>query len=111
MRVQGAISCLRGDQLRIGTGLFISEGCVILDEGPVAIGDNVICGPGVKIAAEAGRGVAIEARAWIGENVELRPGVTVGAGAMVCAGSVVESDVPPNAVVEGRPAKVTWYLR
>ena len=111
MRVQGAITCRRGDQLRIGTGLYIGAGCMILDDGPVAIGDDVICGPGVKIVAEAGRGVTIEPRAWIGENAELRPGVRVGAGAMVCAGSVVERDVPADALVEGRPAAVTWRLR
>lgn len=111
MRIEGAITCRRGDQLRIGRGLYVGVGCTILDDGPVEIGDDVICGPGVRIVAEAERGVTIGPRAWIGENAELRPGVTVGAGAMVCAGSVVEGDVPPDALVEGRPAKVGWYLR
>ena len=55
-----------------------------LDEAPVAIGDNV----------------------WIGAGVKVLKGVKVGDGAILAAGSVVTRDVPPGAVVGGVPAKV-----
>lgn len=111
LRLQGAISCKRGDRVRLGQGVFISAGCELVDDGIITLGDDVILGPGVRIIAEEGHDVTIEAGAWIGENAALRPGAHVGAGAMVCGESVVQGDVPANAVVEGRPAKVTWYLR
>ena len=43
-------------------------------------------------------------RAWIGCNVVILPGVTIGEGAVCCAGSVVTKDVEPFTVVAGVPA-------
>ena len=49
--------------------------------------------------------VEIGDRAWIGSNVTVLPGVTIGEGAVCCAGCVVTKDVEPYAVVAGIPAK------
>lgn len=49
--------------------------------------------------ARIGRG------AWLGANVTILPGVNIGDGAVVGAGSVVTKDVEPNAVVVGSPAR------
>ena len=46
---------------------------------------------------------------WCGANVSIVPGVTVGEGAIIAAGSIVTKDVPPHAVVGGNPAKVIKY--
>lgn len=46
---------------------------------------------------------------WIGENVFLTGGITIGDGAVVLAGAVVTKDVPPYAIVGGVPAKVLNY--
>lgn len=46
---------------------------------------------------------------WCGANVTILPGVTVGEGAVLGAGSVITKDVPPLAVVAGNPAKVVKY--
>ncbi|HEU0072184.1 MAG TPA: CatB-related O-acetyltransferase [Alphaproteobacteria bacterium] len=46
---------------------------------------------------------------WIGHNVNVMAGVTVGDGAILGAGSVVTKDVPPYAVVGGVPAKIIRY--
>jgi maltose O-acetyltransferase len=47
--------------------------------------------------------------AWLGANVCVVPGVTIGEGAIVGLGSVVTNDVPPLAIVGGNPAKVIRY--
>lgn len=46
---------------------------------------------------------------WIGENVFLKGGITIGDGAVLLAGAVVTKDVPPYAIVGGIPAKVIKY--
>ena len=43
---------------------------------------------------------------WLGANVTVLPGVTIGDGAIIAAGAVVTKDVPANAVAAGVPAKV-----
>jgi 2,3,4,5-tetrahydropyridine-2-carboxylate N-succinyltransferase len=107
----GVIKVKNGKNVRIGQDVFISPGCEIVDDGMIEIGDRAILGEGVRVTASPAAGVAVGAGVWIGDDAELRPGSRVGAGAMISAGSLVEGEVPANAVVEGRPAKVTWYLR
>ena len=111
MRLEGAITVKNGANVRVGQGVFVSAGCQILDDGIVDIGDNVILGEGVRLVATDTAGVSIGSGVWIGDGAEINPGAHIGPGAMVCAGSVVDGEVPANGVVEGRPAKVTWYLR
>jgi acetyltransferase-like isoleucine patch superfamily enzyme len=53
--------------------------------------------------------VTIGSDVWTGHNVNVLPGVTVGDGAVVAAGSVVTKDVPPYAIVAGAPATVKRY--
>lgn len=50
--------------------------------------------------------VSIEDRVWIGENVCIMPGVTIGEGSIIGAGAVVTSNIPPNSIAVGVPAKV-----
>lgn len=50
--------------------------------------------------------VVIEDDVWIGENVLIRGGVTIGTGACIAMGAVVTKDVPPYAIVGGCPAKI-----
>lgn len=53
--------------------------------------------------------VVIEDGVWVGCNVVILKGVTVGRGSVVGAGAVVTKDVPPYAVVGGNPAKLIKY--
>lgn len=46
---------------------------------------------------------------WLGARVTILPGITIGDGAVVGAGSVVAHDVPKGAVVAGNPAKILKY--
>ena len=54
--------------------------------------------------------VLVKKNAWLGMNVTVCPGVTIGRYAVVAAGAVVTKDVPDYAVVGGVPAKVIRYL-
>ncbi|WP_333489731.1 CatB-related O-acetyltransferase [Alkalihalobacillus sp. CinArs1] len=54
-------------------------------------------------------GVTIRDNVWLGANVIVLDGVTIGEGAIAAAGSIVTKDVPPYAIVGGVPAKVLKY--
>lgn len=56
-----------------------------------------------------GYGCIIGNDVWIGSNVIILGGVTIGHGAIVAAGSIVNKDVPPYAIVAGIPAKIIRY--
>jgi len=53
--------------------------------------------------------VLIKKKAWIGFNVIILKGITIGEGAIVGAGSVVTKDVPDYAIVAGNPARIVKY--
>ena len=93
-----------------------------MDLGGITIEDDVMIAPKVVISSE-GHPISIEERnklavgrihikrnAWIGANVTILPGVTVGENSVVAAGAVVSKDIPDNVVVGGVPAKIIKYL-
>lgn len=107
-----------GHRVRLGSRCFIWGGP---GKGRVTIGDDVLFGPDVLITAANYRfndgspvtdqvmdeaDVTIGADVWAGARAILLPGVTIGDGAIIAAGSVVRQDVPPFAIVAGVPAKV-----
>ncbi|CAG7723710.1 unnamed protein product [Allacma fusca] len=86
---------------------------------PVKIGKNFMSGPNVQIytathpldylkrrTTDFGLPVTIGDDVWIGGRAVVCPGVTIGNGVTVAAGSVVTRDVPDFAVVAGAPAKI-----
>lgn len=50
--------------------------------------------------------IHIEKKVWLGANVTVLPGVTIGEGSVIAAGAVVTKDVPANMIAAGVPAKV-----
>ncbi|MBC8140128.1 MAG: acyltransferase [Armatimonadetes bacterium] len=119
-------SCGRGIKARITIG----ERCCLnaplhFDAtAPITIGDCVSVGhhvviittghdignPDRRAGGHRPAPVKIESGAWIGANVTLLPGITVGRGAVVGAGAVVTRNVPPHTVVGGVPARVIRTL-
>ncbi len=113
-----------GERLSIGANVFINNDFMVLGSGRVRIGDNVLIGPGTRLYTpnhsldvglrregwEIGLPITIEDDAWLGGSVVICPGVTIGARAVVGAGSVVTKDVPPDVVVAGNPARVVKEL-
>lgn len=97
-----------GDSVRIHSRVFVPEFSVLQDG--CWLGPNVVITnaryPRSRNVKENLRGAIIESGARIGANATLLPGITVGSGALVGAGSVVTKDVPPRMVVCGNPARV-----
>ena len=98
--------------ITIGHGVVISERVVIRDSDNHAIisTENGELKSDEKPAAAP---IVIQDHVWLGMNVVVLKGVTIGEGAIVAAGSVVTKDVPPHCLVAGVPAKVvktevTW---
>ena len=106
-----------GKNIHIGENVFINSGCKMQDQGGIYIGDDVLIGHNACLltlnhAQEAERRadmypapIHIEDKAWLGSNVTVLPGVTIGEGAIVAAGAVVTKDVKANTIVGGVPAK------
>jgi len=96
-----------GHGVRIHSNVFIPEYSLLEDGcwiGPNAVLTNARY-PLSPRAKETLQGPYVETGAIIGANVTLLPGVRVGAGALVGAGSVVTRDVAPGTVVAGNPAR------
>ena len=107
-----------GKNLHIGKNVFINSGCCFQDQGGITIGDGALIGHNVVMATlnhsedPETRGnlhpapIHIGRNVWIGASAIILPGVTIGDGAIVGAGSVVTRDVPENMIVTGVPARI-----
>jgi acetyltransferase-like isoleucine patch superfamily enzyme len=106
-----------GKNITIGQRVFINSGCHFQDQGGINIDDGSLIGHNVVLATlnhDQNPGerasmhpapVIIGKNVWIGSNSTILPGVTIGNGAIIAAGAVVNKDVPENTVVGGIPAK------
>lgn len=115
-----------------GTDIHIGKNNLFMCAlAPVKIGDHVMFGPNVTIItgdhridlvgrymttvcneeklSENDQPVVFEGDNWISANAIILKGVTVGKGAIIACGAVVNRDVPPYAIVGGIPAKVIKY--
>jgi acetyltransferase-like isoleucine patch superfamily enzyme len=115
--------------LRIGDRTGLGHGTSITVGKAVTIGRDCRIAPGVWIFDSSGhpadpearraglpprpeevRPVTIDDNVWLGGNCVILPGVTIGSGSVVSAGAVVMSDVPPNTMVAGNPARKVLSL-
>ncbi len=92
--INSSISCF--EHISIGDGVYISEQVLIRDSDDHEISDR---GP-VTLPIRIGNHV------WIGAKATILKGVTIGDGAVIAAGAIVNKNVPANTLVGGIPAKV-----
>ena len=96
---RGAIFDLCGD-LSIGAGTMLAPLCFVTDHNHgTAPGTPMWRQPNVYAP------VRIGADCWLGARVTVLPGISIGDGAVVAAGSVLTQDVAPGAIVGGVPAR------
>lgn len=122
--IEKPFRCDYGYNIEIGDNFFANYNFVVLDVGKVRIGDNVQIAPNVSLYTaghplhpdsrnsgyEYGIDITIGNSVWIGGNVCVMPGVTIGDNAVIGAGAVVTKDIPANAIAVGNPAKVVRYI-
>jgi maltose O-acetyltransferase len=113
------------EKMKIGDGVFIGANCHIDAIGGLQLGNCCALASNTTIitlehhyrGAESIpwdevriiKPVVIEDYVWIGMNVSILPGVTIGEGAIIGLGAVVPKDVPPLAIVVGNPARIVKY--
>jgi maltose O-acetyltransferase len=122
--INTGFKCDYGYNIHFGSRLEMNYNCVFLDTCPITVGNNVFIGPNVQVYTvnhpldvprrnknlEIGKGVVIGDDVWIGGSAVLLPGVKIGRGSTIGAGSVVTKDVPANSLAVGNPAKVIRKL-
>lgn len=118
--IEANFFCDYGYNIIIGDNFYANHNCVILDCAEVTFGDNVFIGPncgfytaGHPIDAEQrnsgleyARPIKIGSNVWIGGNVCVMPGATIGDNSVIGGGSVVVGDIPSGVVAAGNPCKV-----
>lgn len=112
--------CDYGYNISVGLNFYANHNLVILDGAPVKFGDNVFIAPNCGFytaghpidPAERNKGleyakpITVGNNVWIGANVCVLPGVSIGDNSVIGAGSVVIKDIPANSVAVGNPCKV-----
>lgn len=116
--------CDYGCNIHVGDNCIFNFNLTILDEAKVTIGNNVFIGPNVSLytachpldPAERNKGIewalpiTIADDVWIGGSVTILPGVEIGQGSTIGAGSVVTRSIPPHSVAVGNPCRVIKQL-
>lgn len=109
-----------GCNTTVGDHFYSNFNLTIVDDVSVTIGNCVMCAPNVTISttghpvhpyyrtrgAHFSLPIVIEDNVWIGANVAIMPGVTIGKNSVIGAGSVVTRDIPENVVAFGTPCRV-----
>ena len=111
--------CDYGYNIEIGEDFYANVNCVILDAAAVCFGNNVFIGPNCAFytaghplnAEQRRRGlefakpITLGNDIWLGGNVIVLPGVTIGDRCVIGAGSVVTHDIPSGSLAFGNPCK------
>lgn len=109
-----------GCNTTVGDHFYSNFNLTIVDDVSVTIGNCVMCAPNVTISttghpvhpyyrtrgAHFSLPIVIEDNVWIGANVAIMPGVTIGKNSVIGAGSVVTRDIPADVVAFGTPCRV-----
>ncbi|MFI1993389.1 sugar O-acetyltransferase [Actinoplanes sp. NPDC020271] len=109
-----------GSNVHLGDDFFGNVNLTFVDDVEIRIGNGVMIAPGVTLTTTGhpihpdlredfrrfSEPIVIEDKVWIGSNVVVLPGVRIGYGSVIGAGSVVSRDIPPMTVAVGVPCRV-----
>lgn len=117
--------CDYGYHIEIGENFYANVNCVVLDEAKVTFGDNVFIAPNCGFytaghpfdveqrnrGLEYARSITVGNNVWIGAQVCVLPGVTIGDDCVIGAGSVVCRDIPAGSLAVGNPCRVIRKIK
>lgn len=125
IRFDGVPSVLFPERITLGDNILIHSGAFIDGEGKIEIGNNFVASKNLVILSSSHNyelpellpwdekkilePVVIEDNVWCGINVIIMPGIRIGEGAVIAAGSVVTKDVQRCTIVGGNPAVLIKY--
>ncbi|MET7323568.1 sugar O-acetyltransferase [Streptomyces sp. NPDC005549] len=109
-----------GSNVHIGDDFFGNVNLTFVDDVEIRVGHGVMIAPSVTLTTtghpvhpsrrvDFGRfsePIVIEDKVWIGSNAVVLPGVRIGYGSVIGAGSVVSRDIPPMSIAVGTPCRV-----
>ncbi|MBC2607974.1 sugar O-acetyltransferase [Pelagicoccus albus] len=118
--IEPPFRCDYGYNIHLGKAFYANFGCVMLDVNRIEIGDYVKFGPNVQIYTathpidpeerarfdEFAKPIKIGSKVWIGGGSIVLPGVEIGEGTTIGAGSVVTRSIPSRVVAAGNPCRV-----
>ncbi|GAA3602097.1 sugar O-acetyltransferase [Secundilactobacillus similis] len=128
--LQGPVQFDYGRYITVGDNFYANFNFTVLDEAPITVGNNVMCGPNVTLVTalhplryqqrnmktkdrdgedysyEHALPITIGDNCWLASNVTVIGGVTIGSGCVIGAGSVVVKDIPANSLAVGNPCRV-----
>lgn len=117
--------CEFGQTISIGESSFLNMNVTMLDGANITLGNNVLVGPSCQFYTASHsldfasrrrwetycKPIVVEDDVWIGGNVVINQGVTIGARSVIAAGSVVNRDIPADCLYGGSPAKLIRKLQ
>ncbi|WP_444994454.1 sugar O-acetyltransferase [Aliikangiella sp. IMCC44359] len=119
VRIEPGFHCDYGHKIKLGNNVYININCTLLDGGEIIIGDDCLIAPNVQILTinhpsspkerlektSYASDVTLGCNVWLGAGAIVLPGISIGTGAVVGAGSVVTSEVEANCLYAGNPAQ------
>ncbi len=109
-----------GKHVHFGRNVYANFGLTLVDDTHIYVGDETMFGPNCVLATAAhpilpqlrakefqyNQPIHIGKRCWLGAGVIVLPGLRIGDGSVIGAGSVVTKDIPANVVAAGNPCRV-----
>ena len=119
-KIEPNFFCDYGYNIEIKDNFYSNHNLVLLDANKIIFGSNVFVGPNCGFytpihpfekdkrnkGLEKALPIIVEDNVWIGGNVTVLAGVTIGENSVIGAGSVVTKNIPKNSVAVGNPCKV-----
>ncbi|KAH0439715.1 galactoside O-acetyltransferase [Colletotrichum camelliae] len=120
--IDGPVRMDYGYNVRLGKNVYVNFNSVWIDTCVIEVGDRTLIGPNCSFYSAAhpldpvlrngtrgpeyGKPIKIGPDCWFGGNCVVLPGVNIGRGVTVGAGSVVTKDIPDFVAVAGNPARI-----